>query len=234
MSVRVRRFRGGGWEVDLRVVLPDGSFVRERRKAPIDSKSGAMRWGQARERVFLFDDPAKKKRKEVPSLAEFYGRFLDEHARANRHKPSGVAAKETICRVHLVPVLGSMKLDAIGNEDIQRLKAHLGAKNPKTVNNIVSTLNTLLRIAVDWKVIDRMPCRIQLLRVPRTEADFFDFEEYVRLVEAGESISPEALIVVLLGADAGLRCGEMMALEWRDVDFSRSQLSIQRSEWKGK
>ena len=32
----------------------------------------------------------------------------------------------------------------------------------------------------------------------------------------------------------GLRCGEMMALEWTDVDLSRRQLSIRRSEWKGK
>ena len=220
--------------MDLRLTMPDGSFVRERRKAPIDSKSGALRWGQARERVILFDDPAKKNRKEAPSLAEFYGRFLDGHARANRHKPSGIAAKETICRVHLVPVLGSRRLDAIGNEDIQRLKTHLGDRTAKTLNNILSVLSTLLRIAVEWKVIDRMPCRIQLLRVPRTQADFFDFEEYVRLIEAGKSVSPEAHLVLLLGGDAGLRCGEMMALEWTDVDFSRRQLWVQRSEWKGK
>src|SRR5258705_13003369 len=35
------------------------------------------------------------------------------------------------------------------------------------------------------------------------------------------------------GGDAGLRCGEMMALEWRDVELSKRQLCVARSEWKG-
>jgi hypothetical protein len=141
MSVKARPYRNGGWEVDIRVALPDGSFVRERRKAPVNSRSGAIRWGEARERVILFQKPVKK-RKEVPTLEQFYPRFLDGYATANRHKPSGIAAKETVCRVHLVPVLGGTRLDAIGNEEVQRMKAHLGAKNPKTVNNILTVLNT--------------------------------------------------------------------------------------------
>src|SRR6185295_2763577 len=160
----------GGWEVDIRVALPDGRLVRERRKAPVVSKSGALRWGEARARVILFHDPAKSRRKEVPTLREFYPRFLDGYARANRQKPSGVAAKETVCRVHLDPVLGTRRLDAIGNEEVQRLKVHMTGKTPKTVNNVLTVLNTLLRVAVEWSVIDRMPCRVQLLRVPKTQA----------------------------------------------------------------
>ena len=41
MSVRVRPYRRGGWEVDIRVVLPDDSEHRERRKAPVSSRSAA-------------------------------------------------------------------------------------------------------------------------------------------------------------------------------------------------
>jgi len=42
-----------------------------------------------------------------------------------------------------------------------------------------------------------------------------------------------AHLVVLLGGDAGLRCGEIMALEWKDVDLQKRQLCIARSDWKG-
>ena len=34
-------------------------------------------------------------------------------------------------------------------------------------------------------------------------------------------------------AEAGLRCGEMMALEWRDIDLTRGRMAVERSDWKG-
>jgi hypothetical protein len=36
MSVTIRPYRRGGWEVDIRVVAPDGSREsRERKRAPV-------------------------------------------------------------------------------------------------------------------------------------------------------------------------------------------------------
>jgi len=63
-----------------------------------------------------------QKAKEVPTLAEFAPRCLDGYARANRQKASGIAAKETILRVHLGPSPGAKRLDAITNEVVQSVK----------------------------------------------------------------------------------------------------------------
>jgi integrase len=38
---------------------------------------------------------------------------------------------------------------------------------------------------------------------------------------------------VLLGGDAGLRLGEIVALEWQDIDLRTQRLNIQRSDWCG-
>jgi integrase len=80
-----------------------------------------------------------------------------------------------------------------------------------------------------------MPCHIRLLKVPRTEMSFHDFEEYERLIEAASTIDPNAHLAVLLGGEAGLRCGEIMALDWDDIDLKRqpAHLVVRRSEWKG-
>ena len=172
-------------------------------------------------------------RKEVPTLADFAGRFLDGYARANQQKPSGIAAKEMILRMHLMPFLGQHKLDAITNEDVQRLKAGLRGKAPKTVNNVLTVLRTLLKVAVEWQVIDHDPCTIRMLKVPKSSAAFHDFETYERLVEAARATGPNASLIVLLGGEAGLRCGEMIALEWGDIDLSKRQLCVQRSNWDG-
>ena len=179
-------------------------------------------------------DPAQNKvRKEVPTLREFASRFLEGHARANRHKPSGIAAKEVILRVHLQPALGHRKLDTIKSEDVQGLKRDLEAKAPKTVNNILAVLSVLLKKAVEWEVIERMPCSIKLLPVPKGSTAFHDFDEYERLVEAARILDPRTHLIMLLGGEAGLRCGEMMALEWSDVDLVNRQVCVRRSDWNG-
>ena len=232
MSVKVRPTRQGGWQVDVITRLPNGSRYRERRRLRIRSKSAAQRWGEDRERHVLQHGPPKIV-KEVPTLKQFAPRFLDGHARANRQKPSGIAAKETILNLHLVPLVGSKGLDAITNEDVQRVKSHLKDRAPKTVNNVLVVLNTLLKKAVEWDVIDRMPCSVRLIFAPKPSARFHDFEEYERLVSAARELDPRAEMIVLLGGDAGLRCGEIAALEWGDVDLRKRQLCVQRSEWKG-
>jgi integrase len=238
MSIKIRPYRRGGWEVDIRVVTPDGTReVRERKRAPVSSRSAAGRWAEGRERV-LFERLMKPPqdnvvRKEVPTLREFAPRFLDGHARANRLKPSGIAAKEVLLRVHLVPALGQKQLDAIRNEDVQRLKSTLSTKAPQTVNNVLTVLNMVLKKAVEWEVLDHVPCSVKLLRVPKGSTAFFDFDEYERLVATAKTADPMIYLIVLLGGEAGLRCGEMLALEWRDIDLAKRQLCVQRTDWNG-
>jgi integrase len=231
MSVRVIRWKDG-WLVDIRLRLSNGERCRDRHVVSHGSRSAAKRWGEDRERHLWQHGPAPPT-KEVPTLEDFKDRFLDGYARANRHKPSGIAAKETILNVHLVPMFGAKRLDAITTERVQHLKHELRQRSPKTVNNVLCVLNVLLKKAVEWNVIDQIPCSIKLLPIPKPSAGFYDFDDFERLVEAAQALGPNGYVVVLLGGEAGLRCGEMMALEWRDVDFQKRQICVQRSEWKG-
>lgn len=98
---------------------------------------------------------------------------------------------------------------------------------------MLTVLNTLLKAAVEWKVIDRMPCAIRLLKVTKASMGFYDIEEYERLRDAAASLSRTTCLIVLLGGDAALRCGEMIALERGDVDLVKRQLTVQRSAWRG-
>jgi integrase len=234
MSVTVRKYQGGDdWEVDVLVLLPDGTRHRERRKVPAPSKAAAKRWGESRQRELLLKGPPERK-KEVETLREFAPRFLDGYARANRHKPSGIAGKNTVLKAHLIPTLGDRRLDAITNEDVQALKLRLKDRSPKTVNNVLTVLSVLLKKAVEWEVLDKPPCTVRLLTIPRnTAARFYDFDEFARVVEVAKADSQAAYLIALLGGEAGLRCGEIMALEWSDVDLEKRLLAVARSEWKG-
>jgi integrase len=240
MTVRVREWKRGknvGFEVDIRFTYPDGTPFRRRIKAPVESKSAARRWGEASEAVFL-RAPSSLERphtetKEVPTLRQFGPRFVDNYARANRQKASTIAAKESILKAHLYPRLGDKRLDAIGDEDVQALKSSLAKRSKKTVNNVLAVLGKLLRIAVKWKVIAKLPCTVELMKVSNLVVKFYEFGQYKRLVEAAERYDVRSLVLVLLGGDAGLRMGEILALRWCDVDFRRRQIVVQQSVWQG-
>lgn len=39
--------------------------------------------------------------------------------------------------------------------------------------------------------------------------------------------------IALLGCEGELRIGEIVALEWADIDLDRRQISIRHSDWRG-
>jgi integrase len=239
MSVKVRPYikRGkSGWEVDIMFKWPDGELYRERVKAPVSSKLGAKAWGEQRQSELLARGKQAReevKRRDVPTLEEFVPKFIEGYARANRQKPSTIISKESVLRIYLVPRFGQRRLDTMTHEDIQRLKADLKELSTKTVNNVLTIFNKLLKVAVEWGVLDKLPVTIKLLKAPKPTMSFYDFEEYERLVEAASKLDWRIQAMVLLGGDAGLRSGEILALEWTDVDFRRGQLHIRQSDLKG-
>jgi integrase len=126
-----------------------------------------------------------------------------------------------------------MRLDQITTEQVQRLKQRLQHRAPKTVNNALTVLQTLLKKAVEWEVIEQMPCVIRWVRTSKPSVEFYDFPEYERFVEGARGLDANTYLIALLGGDAGLRLGEIIGLEERDVDFGKRQLCVPRSDWRG-
>jgi integrase len=232
MSVKVRQYKRGGWEVDIRVSLPDGTEVRERRKAPCTSKSAAQKWGEERAN-HLCRNGMPRETKEVPKLEAFWQTYRTDHMVANQLKASTKNGVESVFKVHLVPILGEKRLDEIQATDVQRIKSELSELKASTVNRVLIALRGLLRTAVRWNVITAVPCPIEKLKEPPPAVSFFSFEEYEQLLAGAAEVGAHALAAVLLGGDAGLRRGEVVALERSDLDFSRGVITVARSSWRG-
>ena len=58
------------------------------------------------------------------------------------------------------------------------------------------------------------------------EQQFYDFEEFERLVGEAGRRSPLLLAIVVLAGEAGRRSGEMQAMEWQDVNLSSAPCSV--------
>ena len=246
MSVRVRPYRKRGvfhpgkWEVAMVVRRPNGGEIKKRFLIPVQGgakkpSKAVLEWVEQHQACLMNGDvePAKAE-PSVPTLTEFAPQFIENYAKARKQKPSGVDSKQRIIDFHLVPVLGQKRLDKITDSDVGTLMSRMRGRSGKTVNNVLCVLSKLLKVAVKWKVISSMPVAIERVgEEDSREVEFYEFEQYEALVEAAERIDRRTLVMVLLGGDAGLRTGEMIALEQSDVDFRRNLLTIKESEWKG-
>ena len=247
MSVKIRPFKGqeGVWEVDIIVQMPNGQRLRERKRAPVSSKSAALRWGQERERHLIRhgdERPSTKAavqadataRKEVPTLAEFVPRLLKEYYEAERRAPGTVTVVEGRLRLHLVPHIGHRRLDEIGADDVTLIKSALRGKAVGTVNGVLTVLSVLLHKAVEWGVTPKRDIDIPLLVDPDDDdVEFYDRDAIAKLLDVAKSVSPEAHLCILLGADTGMRRGEIVALQWKYVDFERNQITVALKDYRG-
>lgn len=235
MSVKVRQYRNGeAFEIDIRTRLPGGRRIRERLKSPVTGKLASLRWGQEREAALAAGGGTggNGPTSPAPTFAAFAKRFFEEFVRGEHYKPAGVYAKFRILRAHLPPRLGTKRLDEITTQVVDALKAELKDHKPATVNTILAVLRKMLEVAVRWGVLDRHPCRVEFLKVEQPPFAFYDAGEFGRLVHAATELDSRAATMVLLGGDAGLRRGEMMGLEWPDVDFERRIIRVVRSVWR--
>ncbi|MCB9755277.1 MAG: site-specific integrase [Myxococcales bacterium] len=215
------------WQADIRVRLPDGRYHRERCKAHGSSRSQALKWAREREAHLLRfgrqrGEGASRER-DVPTFAEFVPRFLREHVEANRLAPATRRHYDVVLRTHLLPVLGALRLDEIDARHVQALKRR-GLK-ASTTNQVLAKLRAMLRVAARWSLIERVP-EITELREDRRQPGFYDFDAYDRLIQAARALGPEALTLVRLGGDAGLRRGEIRGLRWANVHLDRGQLYV--------
>lgn len=223
--------------VDVHARAPDGSFHRVRMKSPIQNRRDAERFGASVFRSIVEGTHRRIRPKLTPpTLAEFFAEFLRQftHTRRNRPvKPSTKAGYESIFRFYIAGDLGNLRVDCITQKAIDAFDGKLRSSgiSTKTRNNVMSVLRRVVKAASEQFAF-KSPT-ISMLEVQRPDIEFYDRGEIVRLRAAAARLDPRLEVVVLLGAHAGLRCGEMLGLAWRDVDLKRRVLHVRQAVWRG-
>lgn len=234
MSVRQeKRKRGDGssylqWTADCFYRKLDGTELRARRDPRINTQRAAEKL--EREILTTMENGTWElaKKPPAPTLAEFQERFIEKYAERN-NKPSVVAEKKMVFRLHLLPLLGSMRLDAITDEVIEQWKTEQTGE-PKTVNNRLAVLSRVLHVAEEWKLIAKAPT-IRTVEQPDPDFDFLDFDEAKALVANCDR--PRLRMAVVSVLNAGYRNGEFRVLQWPDLDIERGVSTVRRNDWRG-
>lgn len=137
---------------------------------------------------------------------------------------------EQIKPVHLIEFYNNLMEDGIREDKDKDGNKKKGGLSGKTILQHHRIISSILNDAVQWQVIGSNPAsRVKPPKVERKEAKFYDEEQAAALLEAlkGEKLKHKALVHIAVLT--GLRRGEIMGLDWTDIDFEKGTLEVKRA-----
>jgi integrase len=130
---------------------------------------------------------------------------------------------------HVLPDLGALKIGDVRRSHVQALADRLlgDGFGASTVRNAIMPLRALYKHAIRNEVVSVNPTAGIDLPASRGRRDrIASPEEAVMLLAA---LDPADAALWATAFYAGLRCGELMALRWEDVDLTDGVLRVERS-----
>lgn len=218
------------------VIGTDGRTRRVRREVILGNKRElpTKRLAQRRMDSILFRINAVDYR---PGRAATFEDFIERWKTVVlvTQQPSSARAVKSHLACFIIPQLGKMRLEQFGVEAQQAFVTRVFEKgvSRKSVLNVLGTLSSILTTARNWGYnCERIDVR--KLRLPprgeRHEAAHFTVEQLQRILALAEE--PWHTLFSILTMD-GLRAGEVLGLQWNDIDLDRRLLHVRRSAWYG-
>ena len=144
---------------------------------------------------------------------------------------------EEVSRLHLKPALGNVRLDKLNALQVQSLyRAKLDSSlSPRTVQIIHATLHKALRQAVRWSLVPRNVADVVNPPKPsKKEIQTLTAEQAKKLLKTAQDTQPKLYALYVLAVSTGMRSGELLGLQWRDIDLGDGVLQVRRTVFNGK
>lgn len=209
------------------IIVLDGKIQGKRHRLSTRKKSTILRllWYRYHADTLFVQHYNEKMLSESYALTQFsiYGCKILTHTDGNRNaftQRDWEKKFEVLCKT-----FGHMQLSQIKASDILiwQKKTNFQAK---TIINYRSVLNVIFKFAVYDGIMQHNPLTIvQVPKRVRKEVEYFTQKEIELLVHFS---SGQLQNIILFIAFTGVRAGELIGLKWKDVDFRKKTIFIQR------
>lgn len=237
----------------LRVDLgynPDGSRNRPSRTITVEDKALLKTTKKLRE--YLEDELAKYKQEVLSGEYIKPEKMTFKHFVENEWGPKYASNQDNLSPLtyktykrhiknHIMPEFGHMDLGDIKTLHIVTFINKLGkpgARKDKkgeiltagTIQYIYRVLKNILSRATEWQLIKNNPMEgVKKPKVEQAEFEFYDEDEAKEVIAALYEESRRWRLLILGAMIGGCRRGELLGLEWPDVDFDNMTITINRS-----
>lgn len=153
-------------------------------------------------------------------------------------KKSTILKYRTIIETHIIPELGSIEINNIDNDRINRFlseKMNCGRKNGDKglSNSYVKTMSIILSSALKYAVSSGFcqPLRGKISKpsVPKTKIIVLSKDAQCKLESRLSPSDSTTELGIIIALNTGLRIGELCALRWSDIDMANNIIHISHS-----
>lgn len=206
-----------------------GTWKRDRRYVYADTQEAAIKErDKLKAQLALGHD--------LDGAAMLVADYLDQwlaDAVQGRVAPRTLQSYTEVIEHHLKPGIGHHQLGKLTQQHVLRMlnqKASAGLST-RTIQYIRAVLRSALNEAMRWDYLNRNVAA--LVRTPAgkevshdTGPRYLTVEEEHRLLKAAAEDPLASLLLVAVRT--GLRQGELLGLQWQDVDFDRGELRVRQ------
>ncbi len=229
MGVRVREWKGAWWVF----VAHRGQRKAKRIGVGAAGKQAAHRAAQQIAARLALGQGAFPAEPASPTLAEYATAWL-EHIRQVR-KPNTARDYAKRLGQWILPALGALPLRSITRDKVRAFVTEQLTRGlaPKTVANTVRVLSSVLSQALEDGLVSTnvalKPGRFLPGISKRRKVNPLTREEVSAFLRTIQRHAPRYYPLFLCAVRTGLRLGELLALQWGDLDLRSRYLLVQRS-----
>lgn len=223
MGIRVRKRSGAWW-----VFIDHHGKPKAKKVGSREAAEKVKREIEARLALGDFGVLSQTDSKSE-TFADSACRWLELHVKTNC-KLSTAMGYQQVLRANVLPRFGPVRLDQITRESVKTYMCDLAASGRfrrGTLKNILASLRAVPSHAVEEGVIASNPAfrlgRIALKDARKRRVEFLTRHEVRRFLEAAQALRPGRYPLFLTALRAGLGLGELLALEWDDIQFGESE-----------
>jgi len=228
MGVKLRK-RGGKWYVFVN--------YHGRRKAKCVGTSRELAEQVRRQleaKLALGDLGVFGGDEKTQAFGSYADQWLKDYARVEC-KTSTADGYEGVIEQYLRPRFGAKRLDEIKRDDIKAMINELVAKglSRNTVRNALCVIRGIFNDAIEAGIVEMNPAA-RLGRFTRTaktaevKGISLTSAEVEQFLQAAKEICPEYHPLFLMALRAGLRRGELVAVQWGDIQFGKDEQDANR------
>jgi integrase len=179
-------------------------------------------------------------RAPLPTFEAYAERWLRTYAQVHCRETTA-QNYQGLLRRHVLPSIGHKSLDAVTREDIKDIIGAMVTKGPSksTVANTIAPVKEMLNHAMDDGVLSANPAVrigrfLRRTKARRADVNPLTRDEVACLLQAAQQHTPRYYPLLLCAVRTGMRVGELLGLQWSDIDFHGRFIEVQRAIVRGK